>query len=377
MATTDVPNDQAGLLAFLPWVTIKHEQKLGDWQLIPVDLKTLTDSEEHKPLTRVLGSYRLHIEAPISSATIFKHREKGMFAVLTDDERTECFVHGEIVSFASVASREFFSFGYYTNSASSALFLQKFTRNAKGFALTARRRDGEKLNYSPDKYHIVLQPLHVAGGALSFDQPLAEALVQARSAPIWPRMYESLLCYLRANSDDNAVTIPSELIFALGAFERLLDVNNGKCAELAARVVSTLALVLKEEPLPSPATRSYGKLGQATSLREIWIRDFCACRGDLGHGRNTPAYQSIWRPEEHLLLASEIFPIAVKTVLAKEGLYRLEEKDLERTYLFDQRLRAGELFKIGEKNEAPVFGWEDTRRRAIWEWQFKKKDLIP
>ncbi len=68
------------------------------------------------------------------------------------------------------------------------------------------------------------------------------------------------------------------------------------------------------------------------SVREIWMRALCVSRGDLAHRRTKQKYKSIWSPHEHLLLASDIFPIALKSILSKLNLYTISEDDQERLF---------------------------------------------
>ena len=371
--TKDSEN-KPGSLAFMPWATVVEKCVVGNWELIPVTLKRLTDKE--KEIRRILRCYKIHSNLQIASATVLKKIDQHPLYNLTEEEREECFLIGEIISFCSVAEREFFSFGYYTNSSAQALVIQSFVENSGGFSIVSRRRDGNSTNYSPDEYFQVLQPSQVSGRELKFNPELATAILKAQNLPDWNNLYEGIFCFLRANTDDNAIHVQAELMFSMGAFERLLGVNNGKCVEAAKRFSTLLAKVLKEMPKSTDDKRDYKNLAAHTSVREIWMRDFCTCRGDMAHGRKKQGYQSIWSHGEHLLLAADIFPVLVKIHLSQNSLYTLTDNDLRQIYYFDNRLRAANLFRVAVVKHEPKFGWEEVRRKAVWLWAADKKDLL-
>lgn len=362
------------MAVFFPWAQINEYSEVGDWQLIPVDVNEL--KPEELICQRLFKSYKVNPSLEISGLTIFKHKNKDQFESLNDDEMMDVIAISEIISFASLTEREFFSHHPYTNSSAHAIVLQKFTDKSKFVVIDARRRDGVSSNVIPDEINLVLKPHHVPSNSFTFDKHLAHSLVECRESTHWPRFHETIFSYLKANTDDNAVQIHSELMFALGAFERVLNINNGRCDDLAISFRDILAKVLREENKSSDGGRDLKKLCKYDSLREIWIRDFCSCRGDMAHGRRKQSYPSIWRAEEHLLLASEILPVLIKIELSKLSLYSMTDEDKRRIYYFDQRLRQASLFKIGENHQAPIFGWSAARSKAVWEWNIKKKDLI-
>lgn len=366
---------KSGMLTFMPWVTVKTKTTLGDWELIPVELKAI--SKSHPEIYRILKCFKIHAKCDIHSATLIKKSNKQIQDVLTPEERDDCFFVGEIISFSSLSLRDFFSWKPYTNSASHLLFIQSFIENSPGFSVQSRRKDGSTHNYVPDEYHVVIQEPHVKNGDLEFDEQLASALIKAQSLPDWPSIHEGIFCYLKSNTDDSNAQVQTELMFSLGAFERLLKIPNGSCLDLASLFVQTLNLSLRELGKDETEERDFGKLSKLDSLREIWMRDFCICRGDMAHGRRQQSYKSIWSPQEHLLLAAEIFPILTKVVLSTHSLYSLTDDDLQRIYLFDKRLKIANLYKVGEDRGEPKFGWQEVRKQFVWTWAYDKKTLIP
>lgn len=368
--TNTTNQSEIGNLAFMPWVTIKTTVTVGDWVISPVDLKKI--KKEDTDIKRILKCYHIHAKLPIHTATLFTKDNGSTTTELTQNDRDDFFLLCEILSFCSLAEREFFSHGYYTNSSSHLPVLQSFRKGQPGFSIVSRRRDGSNYNYTDDEYHKVIQEPQVRNGDFYFDEIFATALLKSVPTDDWIQIFDGIFCYNKSNTDSNNVHLQTELMFGLGAFERLFGINNGKCIETAKALTEQLASALKEPAKDDSISRDLRQHSALTSIREAWMRDFCACRGDLAHGRTTPKYPSIWSPGEHLILAADIFPILVKIKLQGLGFYTLTDDDLRRIFYFDKRLRFSNLFRIGDDRVEPKFGWEEVRRKAVWEWKFQK-----
>lgn len=364
------------MVAFFPWLQIEEVTNIGDWELSPVTIKDLTDSEDDLSIKQVLKPYHLNAKVQIRHAVILRHRRKGRFDILSKDEMSDYFLMGELLSFSATATRDFFGWTY-TNPSSYALVIQAFQSNSDGMSVETRRRDGSTLSYIPGQYNLIIKPHYVHVAKMIFDKSLLEALSKAQNHDFWGNIHESIFCYLRANSDDMQTQLQAELMFALGAFERLFEVDNGKCELSAKAFVRTMNQVLLEEPKSTDIARPLEKMSAFESMREIWVRDLCISRGDLAHGRTKQKYKSIWSPHEHLLLASDIFPIALKSTLSTLNLYTISEDDQERLFYFDRRLRVATLYSTSGDSENEDFGWNEVRKSAVWDWQIKKEELIP
>lgn len=378
MSTTEKPVKKNQMLAFFPWLSLDNSVQVGNWELIPVSTRGLGDSEGDQNLKQVLKPYHQSASVPIREAVLLKRKDKGLFDVLSNEERSDYFLIGEILAFCAVARREFFSHGRtYTNSSSYALTIQGFTTGSDGIAVESRRRDGSNLNYIPGKYNLIIKPHFAITEEMQFDDALTVALLAAQEHDFWGNLHESIFCYLRANSDDAQTQQQAELMFAMGAFERLFDIGNGNCGLTADAFVNIMKTVLIEEERPQDIGRQLGRLARYPSTREAWLRDFCTCRGDMAHGRTKQSYQSIWSPQEHLLLSANIFPIALKAVLESLGFYKLTDTDRRELFYFDKRLREANLYADTADIEDQTFGWAEARKTAVWEWPGAKEKLIP
>jgi hypothetical protein len=108
------------------------------------------------------------------------------------------------------------------------------------------------------------------------------------------------------------------------------------------------------------------KFKGSPNLRHAWMMDLCAFRGSVGHGHPLDSYPPHWSARSHLLLASVIFPLAVKLVLQKAGSYARTEEDRKWLFYMDYLLAEDDLFKPIEEEEgiAFSFGWHQALEQA-------------
>lgn len=62
-------------------------------------------------------------------------------------------------------------------------------------------------------------------------------------------------------------------------------------------------------------------------LGRKWIQELYDLRSAVVHGADLSARQWGWHPFEHLLIGAYVYPLAVKTLLEKEGHYTLSNTD--------------------------------------------------
>ena len=236
---------------------------------------------------------------------------------------------GELVAFSGLAKREFFA-GHinYTNRDNFILAVQSFKQidPNSGTVIVVRRRDGSCDNRLSQS---AADPLPgPRAGVLSsdiLDVTLLKVLVTARKElkpEDWERYYESIWWFNKANTDSAQVTPQEEVVFSVSAIERLLDIRTGVLEDL---VPPFLELVNPSESVSiDKCTRSLGRLRgkvKSSSIREAWLRDLVILRHKHAHGMKAPGYHPCWSIEEHLLLASYIFPLMVKRMLHRNLLY--------------------------------------------------------
>lgn len=194
-------------------------------------------------------------------------------------------------------------------------------------------------------------------------------------------LLESIFLFLQANTDSSDVTLHSELVLICGAIESVLGIKNGNTGELVKAFLSTVERVLIFDSeiqncikfQEAIKTKTHHK---ANNVREVWIKDFYITRGDIAHGRKVPQYISLWSMQEHVILASEIYPLLLKLKLQELGLYSFTEDDFERLFFFDHRISLVSIMKIAEEHRMPVYGWDKAIEDERYSWMWKKDELV-
>ena len=368
------------MLTFFPWMIVREKTQLGNYELIPYNLKNKSTDNTNIEIKRILGKYFIHKTCPISSATLLKKKDKQLFDDLDASEREEVFMLMEIISFFRLSEREYFCHSdKYTNHDSSQVIIQSFREGESGVVITSRRRDGTMSNYSSDEFFNILKPHHASvPSGIDLKGTFLESLLAVSSTDNWDELQSSVFSFLKANTDNNDISEHTEMMFLAGAFEKILDAssNAASVADKFNELVSQF--VIESDNIKcGERVQKRQKFEKITSIREVWARDFYMARGMLAHGAKSAKGTSIWSPFEHLLLASHVFPLLFKLKLALLKFYKLTDDDLSELYYFDHRIRFGDVFKIGEDEYSqPVFGWNEAVKQARWDWLHNKNNLI-
>lgn len=213
------------------------------------------------------------------------------------------------------------------------------------------------------------KPMHVSLGPIpnDLDIPLLRALLAAEKSDDWECFTESILNFNLANTDSPDMSQHIEAVLLVSAFERILKCGHGKEDELAQRFSEQLHP--SQERLWGDCARLASsncgpRFQAASSIREIWIRDFFRLRGDSAHGWIHHRYPAIWLLHEHLLLGSYAFPLLVRSILGKDKLYSVTKDDQFEIDLFE-RLASECLFEaVKDKGEPPSWPWNKVIERA-------------
>jgi len=327
----------------------------------------------------ILEPYIAHGTQPIERATIIAIGGSDLTRDLTDDEINAVFAFSELLAFAGLATRQFFSQSEYCNRDVFQLVVQRYSEPKGGAAFTSRRRDGSVTRYVTRDALAIKRPEYIqAPVSTKVDIPLLNALVQAQrelDQEIWNAYFEAIVNYGVANRDSPDLTLQIEAVLMIGAFERLFDLRGGK--ENALAHCFAAALQPTEEVAIETCTRfstpeAQSFLSQHHSIRNAWIRDFFRLRGNLAHGLITPGYRSRWSLQEHLLLGSYIFPLLVKSKFSRDGLYVLTDRDQDDIDVFE-RLACVELFPqvsndpTDAEAESREFPWNEVRSRFLFD----------
>lgn len=357
------------MLSFFPWYQIEEPMDLGLFELLPYEraLKPVGIGHEiQETIDVVLKPYYHSHQLQVSHGMLMKLKDKGLIDDLNENERSDAFSFSEIVSLAGLCSREYFDLTY-CNSHNFTFIIQSFRGTSGGVAVTSRRRDGSTSGYVAPGTFKEIQPHHVSSSMVTnLDSTLFNSLVVFSNHENGERLVEASFGFNRANTDSPTVPDASEAVLMVGAFERILGVDNGREDLLAEKFCDKFS---PHSPMPIEANPRIPRntFTNSNSVREIWIRDFFRVRGNLAHGRRRSEYRSIWSVREHLLLAAYAFPLLVKTLMVQTGCYAFSPQDSFDIDVFE-RLTSVELLKAPiDQNGSHDFHWNRVRNQASWE----------
>lgn len=136
---------------------------------------------------------------------------------------------------------------------------------------------------------------------------------------------QSVLPFLRANDMDEYGSVEQDIVWLISAFDQLL----GVALQLPARRRGT--------ELPVRIAALFAEYWQRQELTDCrrWLDGLRSKRNEL-HG--APAGNSGWQPWAHALLATELFPLAVKALLARKERYSLDSIDLMKIEAFPSQV---------------------------------------
>ena len=360
------------MLPFFPWIEVKEELKLGEFQLVPYEPGRTpggAGTELQASLDSVLQHYVDVNQESIRHATLVVADGHQVFDDLTEEERASYFNFAELVAFGGLAKREFFGLGNrYCNRDDFTFTVQGFRQESSGVGIVSRRRDGGKNAFVTATIYRVQRPFHVQSGwDVKLDVPLVNALLDVREHDKWPAYFEAISGFNQANTDSDQSSEAGELVATVGALERLFDCNRGRGEDLATRFMQ--AFQTTERMSVASCSRIPGeRFRRCQSLAEVWIRDLFQLRGDLAHGKHSIRYPAVWNTQEHLLLSSFVFPRIVKSVLASEGHYTLTDEDRMDLATFERFVACDDLFSVPDDDaDSQPRPWDKIVQDAMWE----------
>jgi hypothetical protein len=322
-----------GTVAFFPWLRLQRPVTVDTVRLVPFRRGRDpggTGTQLQQTLDSLLEPYHAVIARPVEEATIISLRGQPPTEPIRDDTLPELFLVAELVAFSALAIRPFFhplSMGY-VNRDLFGLVVQNFDDPKGGVSLTTRRRDGTGQTHVTRDAYRVDRPRHVwAPWPIELDELLLRALMNIRGTDEG-RFLESVVLFNRANTDRSDIGEETELILTAGAFQRLL-LCRSKEHELARKFTRVFAPSMTV-PFDAPSTLAPLKRPRKPggwSVREAWVRDLYATRGDVAHGATKPRRDSAWSLADHLLLSAYAFPRLLKLCLSEGGAYALTDVD--------------------------------------------------
>lgn len=356
-----------GMLVFFPWISIREILMLDQIELMP--LNAVKGSFDEEVTKDILSNYFDSNKHCVKDATLIKFVGKGLTENLIDEELSYLWNWCEILAFSALSTREYFSNREYFNRDNFKLVVQAFPEKSNGTYLTSRRRDGHISRYWSNGSYKVIRPDHVSRFTLNINERLFHALIGTMNRQIWYLKYaDALFSYNKANTDGDDVTEYSEVVYLVGAFERLYRLKSGREVDFANKINTTYKFQASD-------VKEIGRLkgdrflSKGNSIRRIWSCDFYQYRNHSAHGNLRPKRKSRWNLKEHLLLSSYIFPLFLMIELQKNNAYKLNNDERERIFLFDRLLCAKDLFSpIGDEVDSEEFPWNKVMSEGSWDW---------
>jgi hypothetical protein len=155
--------------------------------------------------------------------------------------------------------------------------------------------------------------------------------------------------FLRGNEMDEYSSAEQDIVWLAAALEQLLGVARGQQAgRRGARLHLSIGGLFK----------SWWEVSELRLVRR-WATNFYHKRNEI-HG--APAKANNWHDWAHALLATVVYPLAVKVLLARAGRYELNGFDQSGIMAFPARI-------------AYVEGRGEQDQRAVgWQWQLALRD---
>lgn len=358
-----------GTIAFFPWMNLRERAHTSAFDLLRYrrGLEPFGQDAAQAEMDTLLEPYR---EAPggrLAKATLLQLHGKNLLEDLSDDEVEQVLQFGELVAFSGLAARRFFDQTGYSNRDNFRLIVQRFVDPASGMLVISRRRDGSNWTAVTKSAMMVVKPHHVATAPWQpIDEPLLESLLQCAAHSTWRELEEGIIGFNTASTDSPDVREESEAVAIVGALERAFGLRGGDENELASAFVGAIS---PNEPVKpdecarvtnSPRRERYEKY---SSLRDVWVRDFYRLRGDHAHGKFAPHYTPLWGLREHLLFASLVFPLVVKSRLVDETVYEWSDSDRSQINVLEGLL-CQDHFQERKADGSLVSPWSKTLEKA-------------
>jgi hypothetical protein len=318
-------NSQNLTLHFMPWCRLDREYSVGPVALIPF-------SRDHPPanlepnvnraVNAILADF-MAVDGRLVTRCVLVSLEGRVFVegVETGAAFETIYDYVQIACLSSLEGREYLGRAEpYSNSECFALIARQY-RDGAAVAPPILRRDSTPMGLGGDalRVHMPVQTVVVPRSILN--EPLYCALAELRRRMMedervdsWAVWAESIYSFNLANTDSEGISGHMEWVLMSSSIERLLRARPS-APDVAQKVVAAL---LSHD---SPNTF-------AGEVVHDWAKEFYRLRNDFAHGKMRSRQPRTWNSASHLLLGAIAFPLLVKNLLEREGVYRPTENDL-------------------------------------------------
>ncbi|MGO9605120.1 MAG: hypothetical protein ACLQAT_17325 [Candidatus Binataceae bacterium] len=317
-------NAQILTLHFMPWCRIDRECSVGHIALIPFSRENPSlylGDEAARAVNTILADFIGVDGNPVTRCVLVSLAGRVLVEGLGTRAAFDAIHdHIQIACLSSLDGREYIGRAEpYSNSGCFALYTRQY-RDGSAVAPPIFRRDNTPMGLvgSALRVHMPVQTGAIARVVLN--DALYRGLVELRHQMLerervddWAAWAESIYSFNLANTDDESISDHVEWVLMSSAIERLLEARPS-AIDVAKRFVSALA----------PNNSSHDA---ASELMRQWAKEFYRQRNDFAHGKITGHQPRTWNSACHLLLGAVAFPLLVKRLLEREGLYSLTDMD--------------------------------------------------
>jgi hypothetical protein len=362
-------------LIFFPWLRLQEPLQIGTYRWVPYE----PENEWPLDVRQILNVYRTSAGGQLEWATLLEI-DGQIGGELDDKTHREALALREVVSFAALRARSYFSPTGYVNDHTFKLVAQNYVPGSPGRASTSRRRDGRARTYHLDDPGIPC-PEHVVSDSVPhLDLKLINTLWSAVRGG--DQILEALEFFTLANTDDPEIREHTELMLMVAATQRILGVvDRAGTRNLEDAIAQRLDEVLPPAKSLTDSAKALPKTGQS-SLRSLWFWDLYRQRGSIAHGRKDGIPNPIWSVREHLLLAAFIFPLLVLARLRTMGTYQLTDDDMDDFAACDHLLCLGNVFASVDTDRGTASAFcrarnEASRERLRSHWLERLRGIDP
>ena len=376
------------LVFFLPYLRLKTCQSIAGVDFLPLrgpdgHVTSHLESAE-SALSRILSSYIDRHGMPFDNCVVATIPSRGWDLNRTDGPTI--FWSAALLFLASWASNQYFPrfVGSYVNSSSFRIVAQAFTADKPVYmTVGARRRDGDTWDggYRHGELHFSTPVQCPVRDAVVVDTQLLAALNEAlvsESATV-RRLRTALPFVQLANTDDDVVTADAEAILMASAFEQLLDGDGtkyklGKSFGSLVQDFGSITVASARQSRPDIEVGSKPVHAEAQRkwwVHRKWIEELYSLRNKMAHEGSHGTRRWAWRPDEHLVMAAFVFPLAVKLLLSLESHYSITSIDRAHCRAID-KLLAATAWNVEPEGDGTGSTWHNVVADAVQGHELEK-----
>jgi hypothetical protein len=328
---------EAQTVCVLPWLPLDEPVRMGPlmfdhWS----ELRELAPEPARATTDQLLGNFWDIYGNQVDPAICF-FADRAPTARLSHDERDYVRTQTFLLALAGLGENTYMHPAFEPMNAAHArrLFIN-FHASSPEIHAVRRRREGWAQSHWRSTGLKIFKPFAAEARPTAagehplmtlYRQQFVDSLAACAGAtdPLSRAVTQAVVPFLRANDMDEYGGVEQDIVWLVTTFEQLvgkaLQLQTGRRgSDLPVRIADLFA--------------DHWQRQERTNCRR-WLEDLRRTRNEL-HGQ--PSDAARWRPWAHALLATELFPLAVKALLARAERYILDSWDSTKIEAFPSRV---------------------------------------